>query len=211
MQQTDETPKNQHYVPQFLLRNFSVPLKKSQICVFDKTTETVFVTNIRNVCSETGFYDFQVGDGEYTMEPSLMHLESSAAQVVKRILTEERLPKPDSHDRALLAIFVATQFLRVKTARTRVNEMNELLKMKLESVGTNEADIKRFTNLDAEAPKFISMGLLERIEDFVPFFFFKTWILLKSSIQTPLLISDNPVNAPKQKNVWARRKSWFGC
>jgi hypothetical protein len=34
--------ENQHYVPRLLLGNFSVPLKQTQVMVFDKQTEKTF-------------------------------------------------------------------------------------------------------------------------------------------------------------------------
>lgn len=200
IEEIDQRVKNQHYVPQFLLRNFSVAAKKSQIWVFDKQTEQSFATNIRNVCSETGFYDLQLGEAEFTIDPSFKQLEKKAARVINRILDEQLLPKFDSDERALLAVFVAIQFLRVKAARTRVADMNELLKLKLQSLGAKQSDIDHFTACIEDEPKLISMKLLERIGDFVPFFFFKTWILLKTSSQAPLLISDNPVTLQNHKS-----------
>jgi len=134
------------------------------------------------------------------MDPSFGELEGKAARVINRILREERLPKFDSEDRAVLAVFVAIQFLRVKAARTRITDMNDLLKMKLQSLGTNESDIARFISFSEEAPKLISMKLLEKIGDFVPFFFFKTWILLKTTSQARVQISDNPVTLQNHKS-----------
>lgn len=199
MSATNLKTTNQHYVPQFLLRHFAAPLKASQIAVFDKQEGSFFITNIRNVCAEAGFYDLQTGKGEFTMESSFTHLETKAGAVIKRVLTQERLPAVDSEDRAILAIFVAVQFLRVKAARIRVSDMNELLKLKLESIGAAQADIDRFTTLPEDEPKLISMGLLEKIEEFVPFFFFKTWLLMKTTNKAPLLISDNPVTLKNNK------------
>lgn len=48
-------PKNHHYVPQSYLRRFSTD--GSQIYVFDKFKQHQFVTNIKNVASETHFYN----------------------------------------------------------------------------------------------------------------------------------------------------------
>jgi uncharacterized protein DUF4238 len=48
--------KNQHTVPQSYLRRFAV--QRDMIWVFDKVTRRSFLTNVRNVASEAGFYDF---------------------------------------------------------------------------------------------------------------------------------------------------------
>jgi len=56
--------KNHHYVPQSYLKRFAIPVDKPdeasdkrQIHVFDKFTKRSFLTNVRNVASETYFHD----------------------------------------------------------------------------------------------------------------------------------------------------------
>ena len=61
-----------HYVPRFLLRNFTQG-KKPQIFVYDKSNDKQFRTNIKNVAAESGFYDIEVEDGFLTLEPGLAH------------------------------------------------------------------------------------------------------------------------------------------
>ena len=48
--------KNQHYVPQFYLRKFVY--SNDRLHVFDKFSKRSFQTNVKNIASETGFYDF---------------------------------------------------------------------------------------------------------------------------------------------------------
>lgn len=48
--------KNQHYVPQFVLRNFVASGKKKYIYVFDKLHEKKFKTGIKNIGAENAFY-----------------------------------------------------------------------------------------------------------------------------------------------------------
>ena len=44
-----------HYVPQFLLKNFSVDPNKPQVWAYDKSTGRSFRTNVRNIAAEKGF------------------------------------------------------------------------------------------------------------------------------------------------------------
>jgi uncharacterized protein DUF4238 len=44
--------RRQHYVPQFLLRNFAVAANENQIQAFDKTSSKSYCTNIANVAAE---------------------------------------------------------------------------------------------------------------------------------------------------------------
>jgi hypothetical protein len=190
---SDELPKKQHYVPQFLLRNFSVPLKSSQICVFDKHTEETFSTNIKNVSCEKGFYDIELKDKVLTMEASLGRLEDGAAGIIKKIINEGKLPILESVERFIRATFIAAQLIRVKTARTRISGLNNGLRNKLQAMGLAESEVEGFTSLGEEAVKLMSMKLLERVDEFVPYFYDKQWLLLSTNKDHPLCISDNPV------------------
>ena len=197
---SDDLPKNQHYVPQFLLRNFAVPLKSSQIFVFDKHKEETFSTNIKNVCCEKGFYDIELKDKVLTMEDSLGNLEAAAAVIIKKITNEGKLPNPDSVERFILAIFIAAQLLRVKTARTRINGLNSNLRTKFQAMGLAESQVEDFTSLKQEAVKLISMKMLERADDFVPYFYDKQWLLFSTNPDQTLFISDNPVTLQNKNN-----------
>ena len=66
--------KVQHYVPQFLLRNFGNG-KKNQLYVFDKQKARSFASNTRNIACESRFYDFQVDGEEFSIEPALSKIE----------------------------------------------------------------------------------------------------------------------------------------
>ena len=48
----DGISKVQHYVPQFVLRNFGNG-KRDQVYVFDKRNDPTFATNVKNVASES--------------------------------------------------------------------------------------------------------------------------------------------------------------
>jgi len=47
--------KNQHYVPQFYLKNFSADDKT--IWVYDKSSKKSFRTGVANIAAERFFYD----------------------------------------------------------------------------------------------------------------------------------------------------------
>jgi hypothetical protein len=81
----------QHYVPQFILRNFACNEKKTQIWVFSKKTSKIFQTNIRNVASEKDFYDIPIDGKEFSFDPTLTQLETYAAPIIKKIVKEENL------------------------------------------------------------------------------------------------------------------------
>ncbi|MFS2035338.1 DUF4238 domain-containing protein [Polaromonas sp. CT11-55] len=67
--------KIQHYVPQFLLRNFTSD-KKNRVHVFDKQKGITFVSHVKNVANESRFYDFEIEGEGRSLEAPLSSLES---------------------------------------------------------------------------------------------------------------------------------------
>ena len=53
--------KKHHFVPQFLLKHFA-RAGTSQVHVFDKLTDKVFVANVADVAAEHRLYEFTVGE-----------------------------------------------------------------------------------------------------------------------------------------------------
>ena len=72
---SSKTPKKQHYVPQFLLKNFSYG-KKYKIFAFDKAKVDSFGTCVRDSASENGFYNLTIDGETHTLEHKLSKLES---------------------------------------------------------------------------------------------------------------------------------------
>jgi hypothetical protein len=66
--------KVQHYVPQFLMRNFGNG-KKDQVWVYDKSSNRSFPSNTKNLASENRFYDFEYQGQPLSIEPWLSELE----------------------------------------------------------------------------------------------------------------------------------------
>ena len=67
---TSNTPKKQHYVPQFLLRNFATE-NTEKLFTFDKQQDKIFSTTVKDSASEKGFYNIQGLSGKYTLEYEL--------------------------------------------------------------------------------------------------------------------------------------------
>ncbi len=56
--------EDRHYVPKMLLRQFSSdPKENEQIYIFDKHKDKKFLTHIRNIAAERGFYETEESDG----------------------------------------------------------------------------------------------------------------------------------------------------
>jgi Protein of unknown function (DUF4238) len=127
MVQQDGKTENQHYVPQFLLKNFTTG-KKKRIWVFDKLEEKIFLTTPRNIASEQNFYIHEMGDNKLNLESSFNILESKAKNIIDKILKDESLTSLSEIDRVWLVSFVAAQFLRTRYQLELCKEMLQGLK-----------------------------------------------------------------------------------
>ena len=187
-------PKNQHYVPQFLLKNFCLN-KDSQIYVFDKSKEVVFETHVRNVAAENGFYNFKADGATFSIEHDLSNLERASSQIIEKIIKQESLSGMTSDEKATLSIFLAAQFSRTKQQRLMLKQMNDLLVAFIRRIGGDPNNVKNFTPFsdEEEINRFAIMTLEENVKKFWPVFHRRGWILFKSTQSMRYYISDNPI------------------
>ena len=192
MERGKDIPKIQHYVPQFILRNFSVG-KKPQVFVFDKSDNRIFKTNIRNVASETGFYNFEIDEKSYSIETQLSKLEKISSQVVNKIARFEKISGLTESERLYLSMFIAVQLTRTLHSRQFMKHAYQDLEKKLRSVGAEPLEVKGFYPLTDDDIKRITIHTIANADEFVPHIRDKIWLLLKASKSDPFYISDNPV------------------
>lgn len=186
-------PKNQHYVPQFILANFCIE-NSSQIFVFDKRREVIFRTHIKNVAAERGFYNFKEGETIVSVESNLSQLESAAANIISKILEKESLASIPNQEKMLLSIFIAAQFIRVKQMRITMKQLNDDLANKIQAMGLDLNNIDGFSpQEEGDIKKSTILSMKKYVEKFAPYIYDKAWLLLKVPKPTPHYISDNPI------------------
>ena len=187
-----------HYVPRFLLRNFTRGARP-RIWVYDKATDRTFHTNVKNVASEKGFYDLELDDSVLTLEPGLATLETRTSTLFKVLARDKRLSNIDATGRALLAEFLAVQFVRTKEHRLRFEHLGALLAAALRERGASEEDIRRLVQEPegVEGAKLAGIRALLESRRLVPHLLSKAWVLFESRTDVPLYISDNPMTMHK--------------
>lgn len=190
-------PKDkQHYVPQFLLKRFATGKKGNpKIFVYDKSNNNEFLANVKNVAAEGSFYDLEVDDYILTLEKGLSHLESNTSPVIKEILKKKTLKVLNDEKIAILAVFLAVQFVRTKEYRLKFQHAKEQLIHKLKSMNIPEDVINKQLNNpnNVDENKLIGIDSIIRIEKIVPHFLDKTWLLFETTNKHPFYISDNPL------------------
>lgn len=183
-----------HYVPRFLLKHFTQG-EKPKIFVYDKSNDNKFHTNIKNIAAENGFYDIEVDDGILTLEPGLAQLESNSSGIIKKLIKQRTLKTLDEHEVAILAVFLAVQFVRTKEYRLRFEHLGELFAEKLREIGATEENIAEQTKSATGLPedKLIGLQSVLGAKEFVPYFLNKVWVLFETTNKRPFYISDNPL------------------
>lgn len=189
--------KVQHYVPQFLLRNFGNG-KKDQVWVYDKSSNRSFTSNTKNVASESRFYDFEYQGQPLTLETWLAELEGRAKSVISFILETDSLTTLADEQKRLLASFLAVQLTRTKTFREQWNAFPRMLREHFEKAGDEVASGSQAEELLREITENDSKEQTARVifdapATYAAHFLDKDWVLAATSRKHPFLLSDNPL------------------
>jgi hypothetical protein len=183
-----------HYVPQFLLKNFSVDPNTRQVWAYDKSTSRSFRTNVRNIAAEKGFYRLEVGGRTLSLEQGLSSLEDKTAAIIQRIIGARSIGGLSDDDRIVIAVFVAVQMRRGPNSRAQIQALGEAVRTTLGERGFDVGSINKVA--PAMLPgyaKAISILSLTDSQEFVPYILDKVWVLFETSPTVPLYISDNPI------------------
>ncbi len=192
--ETKTTATNQHYVPQFLLRNFGAG-KRKHIWVFDKHTESQFRSHPRNLACERDFYEIEDGQSKVSIDQILTRVETQAAPIIQKVLQTKRLTGLSTLERVVIASFAAAQLVRTKGRVEMWEDFNAKLCTALEAMGANLDNIEGYTPLrtPAEVRSASFQALPQNAKQLTPYFVEKSWVLYETDSKHPFFIGDNPV------------------
>ncbi len=187
--------KNQHYVPQFLLKNFSSRENKF-IWAYDKN-EKYSVQNqikerpIKKVASEEHFYDQFKNNKIGSYEYSLQQVENTTAPIIEKIIETKKLNDLSEEEKRTLSFFITLQNLRTK---------GHLLQTET-SMKTISKQLKDKTNIEVPYidSKKIWFSVLEESTNFYQILINKVWMLSESN--NSFLLSDNPVTLQNTTDI----------
>jgi hypothetical protein len=186
-------PKNQHYVPRFILRNFLVNNAKERVSVYDKHDDRVFTMSIDNIMAENRFHDFAFQDWIVSFEPVMTKFENMVLPVYQRVVETRRL-EGSPEERAALAFLMAFQFVRTKTSRYRMENVQQKLTQKLESMGLDVEGIEGWEPPTEERLKQADlMGIRESLPEFAAAICNKDFSLAQAAPGRSFYLGDHPV------------------
>lgn len=177
--------KNQHYVPQFLLKNFSSDKEKNFIWAYDREERfqnKIKRRPIRRVASEMFFYDQTKNSAIGSYEYMLQEVENETAPIIAKIIDKKSIKNISEQDRELLSYFIVLQILRTKWQLKETHNRKNALTDKLREWNIVGEDINC---------KEIWFSHIKEAEIFVKIFTKKVWQLYESN--NSFFISDNPV------------------
>lgn len=186
-------PKNQHYVPQFLLRNFSFDNGEHVFC-FDKKLHRRFPASVRDVASEKWFYDFKEGVPDSSLEPAMTDLEATASLTINRkLLTDRTIRALSQQDRLDLSLFMAVQMLRTRGFREQMRDIDAQMQAQF-----GDSPVGQALAWDEPTTRQFAIAMIRIAGDLVPPLMDKVWILYESKDE--FILSDNPVGLQNTVN-----------
>lgn len=189
-----ESAKKHHYVPQFLLKNFSIG-KKKRIYVFDKRSSRIFASHVRDIAHENHFYKDDDLEFDIDTETKLASLESECAPIFSRIVSEQSIKGINDFERALICLFTTVQLSRTNNTREHLTSMNKsIVDWAMKSGIDPNKDIENFHEQTEEEVKKSAINILRSIPgDLAKHFLDKELVLVKSPKGECFYISDHPI------------------
>lgn len=187
--------KNQHYVPQFLLKNFA-SRDEAFIWAYDKNEKyneqnRIKERPIKKVASEKYFYDKNKNDPESSYEYVLQEVENNSATIIAEIIKTKNIKDLSEEERRTLSLFIVTQILRTKGNLLQSESKTERISKHFEekwNIKTPDIDSKK-----------VWFSTLQKHEIFKEIIMSKIWMLCESN--DSFLISDNPVTLQNTINT----------
>jgi uncharacterized protein DUF4238 len=184
---------DQHYVPQLLLKGFASQ-KRKQLYVFDKSTEKVFRSSVRNLACERGFYHLENGEDPNRVDRWLGQLEEATAPIIRSVRTQKTLNHLKTAERQWLAAFIAVQHVRTRHHRESWGDINKQMADALREMGAEPNSVENFRELTQSEIRETSIGDVPRLAfTLLPHILNKSWILLAAAPGTDFWIGDHPV------------------
>ena len=193
------TKEKQHIVPQFVLRNFSV---KDKLYTYDKHTEKIYGSSVKDSGCEKSFYDFQIKVDDKilqgTIEEKLCEIECNASRVIKKILKQNDVKNITDEEKEHMDYFLAAQMMRTKNVKDNFKSMPEQLR---NAIRQRMPKLANDVGLDEKFPDFeddalnlhFDVLIANSTERLKTYFKGLEWILVKTDESKPFLIGDAPV------------------
>jgi len=180
--------KNQHYVPQFYFRNFSVDDNKINTYII-KRKEHKFIP-IRGQCSKKNFY------GSKEIEKSLSPIEGIHTRILRKLIGDRNFNDLNLNEEKLLLMLLTLQRSRTKKSKEMSESMSDYLTENyLKELIKNKAPPELKDSFDKVKIKWTSLHSYEiLLSFFVPMLISDLKkVLLINKTEKDFIFGDSPV------------------
>lgn len=112
---TNRETENQHYIPKFLLKNFTD--SDGRVFCLNIKSNNITKPPPKHAGSDIAFYEFSDGGQVVSFEKKLQRIESLAAPVIRKIIKASSISKLTSVECDKISAFIAIQSIRTKAFR----------------------------------------------------------------------------------------------
>jgi hypothetical protein len=176
---------NQHYVPQFYLRNFGINSKLIHL-FYLQNKRIISEAGIKHQCYKRKFY----GSDE-VIENNLAQKEQLYSQIIRQVFTKGMLPAKNTPEYDGLLEFVAIQWLRTKSfVDGQIENFNLMVNEMIKEYPDEKELLIQYLGNDDDVIK-ISIGLVDIIVKSINDL---EMHLVYSGYPNCFFTSDNPVN-----------------
>ena len=194
------TKENQHYVPKFYLRKFSIHENNKQIGLFNKEKEFYFpAASIKHQASKPYFYGKNL-----EIENTLGILEGIYSKILNDISLNQELPKRTHFDNYLLIQFIILTCIRNPIQSETTKKSFEKFVDLLQSRGPREEKFDEMLSTIDEL-KFHALSQISLLTEICLDLEFK---MLRNNTNVPFITSDNPV---VKYNQFLEKRKFHGC
>lgn len=202
MEKKNTEKENQHFVPQFYLRYFSINNEEKQIGLYNQKNELyVTSTTIRKQAKKKFFYG---KDG--IIEDWLGEIENLIAPLLAKIHSEESLPEFETPEHVDLIFFLILLDLRNPIRKKLLEESTQKIKNRLlekNPENKNSEIYKQIEEYEKTDDGFIRT--LVEAKDTIPMCMDLKFKLLKNTTNKSFIISDNPLI---KYNQFLEKRKW---
>jgi hypothetical protein len=195
----EKLPRYNHYVPRFILDNFT---DRGKISILDKHTLKQFKLAPYRAIGEKDFNNVYIGDDVLSFEHKFTYLEDIAAPIITRIVQQKSLSALQPADEAALHMFVVVQLLRSKRRRLDQALIGAEIKKRWPEADLNPL---RDQMTDDEFDKFFTLNFaFSHLDELTSALVPKHSYLILKECPGELYISDNPIVMHNRKQFGPR-------
>ena len=193
--------KNHHYVPKHLQQAFRAN-PKDQVWCYDKSKCQHFLTNPKNILSETYFNEFDIeyegNDFIVSAENWITKVEAIYQPALQKILSTEDLRLISPLETAALLILLPFQAFRTRTSRDTYEKMRiEIVKQIKEKTPYNvnpEEELEELRQLSESETKTLHLRMLRTLApEMVDILVGRDIVLFRAPKDDVLILGDHPV------------------